>query len=699
MKKKTLIIALLALLFIPLFALSGADVSAVSAYKTYTTNRYGYLVETNEAYEAVDMIRYFGDNLSFSGAKDLFIDTDDYLYVADTGNKRIVVFDENQNYLYHFGSDLLKRPTGIYVRNNSIYVADYGTALSNTDLGAIYRYTIDKTKVDVVEAITLENTYSTPDSPILQVDNFIFRPLKIAVDHNETMYVVAEGVTNGVLMIDKTNRFINYFASNGVDITLWERFERFFYGNNPDVTLTKNIPPSVFNVTLDEAGYFYTVTQSASQQGDNLKKVNLGGINFYPEDLFIFADPVDAWPGSVGNTYIITAGGNIMEYDSLGNLLFKFGGLGTGNDKLGLFLSASAIAVDSKNQVYVIDDHQSRNSIQMFRETEFAVVIHEALDLFNQAKYAESIAVWEDVLRYNSMLDMAYRGIGLGHLMNEDYQDAMEYFQIADDRAGYSEAFWSVRNDWLSVHFETVLLVAFLLIAFFIALRQIDRKKAILEPVRGLLIKVKQAPVVNELVYMFRFLKHPSDAVYEIKAKHRVSVSSAWLLLGMLFALYLVHLVATGFIFNPIVIENTILLNEALKIIIPILIFVVANYLMSSLMEGEGTFKATFVSTVGALIPVFVLLPIAIVLSNILTLNEGFLYQFTLFLMIAWSAILVFFNIKETHNYSVSQTIVNLLLTFLMMVVLIVILLMVYLMVLQVYHFIADILKEVILRE
>ncbi|MCK7487550.1 MAG: hypothetical protein MZU97_20080 [Bacillus subtilis] len=428
MKKKTLIIVLLALLFIPLFALSGTDVAAVSAYKTYTTNRNGYLVETNEAYEAVDMIRYFGNNLSFSGAKDLFIDADDYLYVADTGNKRIVVFDNLRNYLYHFGADVLKKPTGIYVRNNTIYVADYGTALSNTDLGAIYRYTIDKSKVDVAEAITLDATFSTPASPILQVDNFIFRPLKIAVDANDTMYVVAEGVTNGVLMIDKTNRFINYFASNGVDISLWERFERFFYGNNPDVTLTKNIPPSVFNVTLDETGYFYTVTQSASQQGDNLKKVNLGGVNFYPEDLFIFADPVDAWPGDVGNTYIVTAGGNIMEYDSLGNLLFKFGGLGTGNDKLGLFLSASAIAVDSKNQVYVLDDHQSRNSIQLFRETEFAVVIHEALDLFNQAKYAESISVWEDVLRYNSMLDMAYRGIGLGHLMNEDYAAADAVF-------------------------------------------------------------------------------------------------------------------------------------------------------------------------------------------------------------------------------------------------------------------------------
>lgn len=697
--KKLMLTILLAIVFAPMILLSSPKLHALSAYKTYTTNRNGYLVETNEAYEAVEMLKYFGNNQSFNGAKDLFIDSEDYLYVADTGNQRIVVFDPELNYLYEFGSDLLRKPLGIYVRDNMIYVADYGLAQSNEDIGAIYRFAIDKTQLTAETAITLEETYSTPDSEILAVDGFLFRPMKIAVDDNHTMYVVCEGVTNGVLMIDQSNRFINYFASNGIDITLWERFQRFFYGNNPDVTLTKNIPPAVANVTLDNRGYFYTVTQSSDQAGDNLKKVNLGGINFFPEDMFIYADPVDAWNGDVGNTYIITAGGNIMEYDSLGNLLFKFGGLGTGNDKLGLFLSASAIAVDSENQIYVIDDNQSRNAIQIFRETEFAASVHHALDLFNQARYVESIAVWEEVLRFNSMLDMAYEGIGLGYLMNEEYDLALAYFEIAYDKADYSEAFWNVRNAWLSEHFETVLWISFITGACLLIGVLLERKYRYLAPVRQVAKRVASQPFLNQCIYMFRFLSHPSDACYEIKAKQRVSVKGATLILGLLFGLYLLSIVFTGFIFNTVIIEETILINEALKIVIPILIFVVANYLMSSLMEGEGTFKATFINTIGALMPVFVIFPIAILLSRFLTANEGFLYYFCITLMIGWCGILLFFNLKETHNYSVTQTIVNLVLTVLMMIVIIVILMMVYLMVLQVYNFVIDILKEVILRE
>ena len=116
-------------------------------------------------------------------------------------------------------------------------------------------------------------------------------------------------------------------------------------------------------------------------------------------------------------------------------------------------------------------------------------------------------------------------------------------------------------------------------------------------------------------------------------------------------------------------------------------------------MEGEGTFKATFINTIGAMMPIFILFPIAIIFSNLITYNESFLYTMTLSVMLGWIAILLFFNIKETHNYSVSQTIVNLLLTFLMMVILIVVLLMIYLMIAQVFGFGTDIIKEVILRE
>ncbi len=688
-------------IFISVMGFFNVSVEAVSAYKTYTVDRNNQLMETNEAYEAFQMIRTLSDGSTLNAAKDLVIDSEDYLYIADTGNKRIVILNPSYQVIHSFGSDRLIKPQGVTILNDIIYVADYGYGQQASDLGWIHLYHYDKTKLDTEEAITWLDSLSTPSSPILERDQFVYRPLKIAVDQNQTMYVVNEGTTSGVLMINSENRFINYFASNRVEISLWERLERILYQNNEDVYLTKNIPSPVLNIATDPSGYFYTVTQkqTTSGLGDNIKKVNIGGVNYYQDKIRTFSDIVDVVPGTVGNLYAVTSAGFIAEYDNVGNLLFLFGGRGTGRDKLGLFLSASAIAMDSKNQLYVIDDHASRNSIQIFRQTPFAEQVHLALDLYNQAKYDESIALWNEVLRYNSMLDLAYRGKGLGEMMNENYEVALELFWIARDQANYSEAFWELRNLWMIEHGALLFWVVFALIALILFLPFANKKWHLIPYLKTKLSVVSRVVLLKETLYFFRFLSHPADTCYEIKAHKRIRMRSAWLYLFLLFGLYLLGIVLTGFIFNPYIPEETILIKEALVILLPILLFIVSNYLMSSLMEGEGTFQATFTTTIGSLTPVFILYPLAIILSNMLSYSEGFLYSMTLFLMAGWVVILLFFVVKETQNYTVGQTLINLLLSLLTMVVLIVVLLMVYLMIAQVFNFSSDILKELILRE
>ena len=701
MKRKLILVTVLSLFLFGLISFLTPTVFAASAYKTYTLDRNNRLSETNEAYEAVYMIRTLSDGTRLNGAKDLFIDSEDYMYIADTGNKRVIILNQDLQVLFTFGADVLIKPLGIYVVDDYIYVADYGLGQTNSDIGSIYIWHFDKTQSTLETAIELVDVLSTPSSPILAADGFIFRPMKIAVDQNHTMYVVNEGTTSGVLMVNASNRFIDYFASNSIDITLWERIQRIIYANNENVYLSKNIPAPVTNITLDNQGYFYTTTQKPLETalGDNLKKVNIGGTNYFNEEMYVYSDVVDAWAGKVGNVYTVTGAGFITEYDNQGNLLFMWGGKGTGNDKLGLFMSASALALDSSNNLYVLDDHSSRNSIQVFRETPFASQVHQALDLYNQARYVESIEVWQEVLRYNSMLDMAYRGIGLGYLMNEEYDKALEQFEIAFDQVDYSEAYWEIRNLWMTQNVSMLLYGLLGLIMVIVVIRLTNKKYQYLTTISLTLGKIKRYRIFRELLFMFRFIKHPSDACYEVKAKKKASLLTAGIIIALLFVLHILAILFTGFIFNNVIPEETILFKEGLTLLLPILIFIIANYLMSSLMEGEGTFKATFINTIGALMPIFIIYPFIIVISNFITLNEAFLFTIGNVVMLLWVGILLFFNIKETHNYSVGQTVVNFFLTLLMMVIIIVVLIMVYLMVVQVTNFVTDIIKEVILRE
>jgi DNA-binding beta-propeller fold protein YncE len=76
---------------------------------------------------------YFGQAESpdaFWGPRDIAVDADGRIFVTDTGNKRIVVFDQDGNFITQFGStgfDLgqFDEPVGIALdMNGNVYIAD-----------------------------------------------------------------------------------------------------------------------------------------------------------------------------------------------------------------------------------------------------------------------------------------------------------------------------------------------------------------------------------------------------------------------------------------------------------------------------------------------------------------------------------------------------------------------------------------------
>ena len=263
------------------------NVDASSPYYTQTLNRYGDWIETQDAYEPTHMIKVLSDGSTFKNAQDMFIDEDDYLYVADTGNKRIVILNKDQELVTVIekndeDTNYFTKPTGIAVRDGLIYVADYGTVADEAS-GRIFIFSYDKTN----HTATYVKEWGRPTSAILEIDNFKYRPQKITVDKNHTMFVISEGSTSGVMMINSNNRFINFFAPNNVEATLWDRIKYLLYSNNENVILEKKVPTAPTNIMLDNTGYIYTLTSKTNEKniGDNFKKVNVGGMNFFPPDM------------------------------------------------------------------------------------------------------------------------------------------------------------------------------------------------------------------------------------------------------------------------------------------------------------------------------------------------------------------------------------------------------------------------------
>jgi len=129
MKKasKKLFISLAAALLMAVLVFSTAtqtEVNADSPYRTYTVDGYGSVSETQTAYLPYKTITKIGDE-ALAGPTDFTLTKDGYMYILDSGNKRVVVSDMNGELVKIFGEGTLKTPRGMYVTaDHTCYVAD-----------------------------------------------------------------------------------------------------------------------------------------------------------------------------------------------------------------------------------------------------------------------------------------------------------------------------------------------------------------------------------------------------------------------------------------------------------------------------------------------------------------------------------------------------------------------------------------------
>ena len=130
--------------------------------------------------------------------------------------------------------------------------------------------------------------------------------------------------------------------------------------------------------------------------------------------------------------------------------------------------------------------------------------------------------------------------------------------------------------------------------------------------------------------------------------------------------------------------------------ILVILLFVVCHYLIASIVQGNGSLKNVYISTIYSFAPVIIFLPFLIVISNYLTLNEAFIHSFGRIFIYGWSFILLFFMIKETQELEVGETIANICLTVITMVLFVAFGFLFYALFDQIFTFIKEVILEVI---
>ncbi len=436
----------------------------VQAAGNYTIDCNGKKIATPETHIVEKTITTLDGGGALTNPQDIFIDAQDNIYVADTGNNRIVVLDSQGRYLRSYtAGNSLRSPSGVYVAEfGSLFVADTG----------------NERIVNINPDDTVAEVFTKPDSDML-TESSDFAVTKVCLSAQGFLYTLKG---QQFMMIDADNQFKGFVGANYLPFSLKRVFVRLFATEEQKQKLEVEEAPPYTNFMIGHDGMLYAVAATSLEK---IKKLNVSGKNVFPADytteqlydsdgLPVDTNFVDI---TVDDHDVISVleqtSGRIYQYDQEGNLLSVFGGLG---DKRGYFRIPVSIAADSQSRLYVLDS--STGYIHVFAQTTFMEQVADAVQYYTDGQYQQAHDAWSAVAEIDVNYPLANRGIGQTLYKMGKTDEALEYLRVSNDRQQYGVVFNEWRYDFVRQNFLWVLLAVAAVLAAVIFLVVLTRRAA-----------------------------------------------------------------------------------------------------------------------------------------------------------------------------------------------------------------------------
>ncbi|HIW75007.1 MAG TPA: YIP1 family protein [Firmicutes bacterium] len=622
--------------------------------------------------------------------QDLFVAPDGYLYVADTGNNRILKLDkqyalqkEFRTFLNNGTEDSFASPSGIFVdESGNLLVAD-------TDNARLVRLDPEGNLLAV---------YGEPESPLLPAD-FDYRPIKVAGDSAGRIFVASRGFNRGLLELDRQGVFVQMLGASQVTYSLTEMIWRLFSTDAQRDRMEAFVPAEYNNISVDAEDFIFVTTGTYDEDSSGESMTPVRRINAKGDDVLRrVGNPVAdeeftelssiKGPSLVVDVANLNHGlyaildqkrGRVFVYNVDGVMLFMFGGLG---QTFGTLTTPASLAY--YNDEFLVLD-AGKNQIMSYELTEYARLIFLAEEYKDDNNYEKEKETWEAVLGFNENNPVVLQEMGKIAYRQRDMKLAMEYFRRCDDKANYSKAFQFYRRDLINQYFTVggilviVVLAALLALHFFLRQRRKKHPK-----------EKKKGPFRYATYVIFR----PFDGFWDLKRENRGSLKAGLALIGLAGLALIFQTQVTGFIFNPTQPEDANFLIDLATLFIPLLLWVTSSWCVTSLMDGEGSFKTIVMSSGYALTPLVILLPVASLISNVMTETEGAIYYFLVALAYIWMVGLMIASVRQIHNYSMGKALFVILVTLVVILIIVFVILLCTALLQQMVAFFADIYSE-----
>lgn len=459
--------------FVIVLALSLTTVSTSFArepYDGYTYSTYGERVPSPNAYLPKEVITGVDMGIGqLNTPSDIFVDSNDDIYIVDTGNNRIVILDKgfklkkvlDKFTLKSTGAESpIKDASGVFAVPDQelIYIADKGNQrVAVCDYNGVIVREIRKPVTELLG------------------DEIVFAPRKVVVNSIGTAFILSENINQGMVSIDDNDVFQGFFGAERIQLTaaqvidLWWR--NILSKEQRSQTMTFQ-PTEYANIFLDSEDFIYTATALETYEKAQVKRLNPAGTNILYEDMrygdlnaefnngvATVSAILDVTVDDEGFIFALDRNfGRIYMYDEQSWNLAIFGKKDT---SFGCFSEPVSIEAIGKN-VLVLDS--AKASVFVFEPTEYGDYMRSAINFHYKGRYSLALEPWDIVRQMNNNYEMAYAGIARAEYMDEEYKESMENFKLAKNNLKYSDAKKKNRTVVLRKNFTAIVSTLLILI-------------------------------------------------------------------------------------------------------------------------------------------------------------------------------------------------------------------------------------------
>jgi len=493
-KKIRKVIALvLSLVIVAMIATTAA--SAYIPYTAYNFDYFGEIVNGPAGYVPEQII--FGADVGvgeFINPADMFVTEKEQILIVDSGaagsRSRIIILDKNFKLVKTIEKFVSPKGEALDVIN--------ATGVCMDKNGFIYLCDPDSfriLKMDQNGNVVL--IYGAPPSEFVN-DSFVYRPQKLGIGINGSIFVISKGCTDGIMEFDTKGSFVRFFGAPEVELSVtdylniyWRNIYRVIGGDQVDDYFATYVPSEFSNLTVDENGFVFTMVASNESSTDEVYKLNFQGKNILDplqkstskQSSALsrnYGDLITRSTAGAGNvfadvcldkegffTLLDSNLGRVFEYDREGNLIFVYGNKGNQINQVQEGLLVMPCAVIKLGTKTVIMD-STTGAITVFELSDYGEELHSAVGYYNEGKYDQAEGPWTTVLKYDANSELAHIGLGKVHYLRGDYEAALDEFRLGNDRNNYSRAYKLYRDDVIRSNFTWVVIIIVLLLAVLI---------------------------------------------------------------------------------------------------------------------------------------------------------------------------------------------------------------------------------------